>query len=204
GHPLLTAARAGELSTKTLHEFAFHQYSDSILWIPMLAQMKSAARKSRRLREAIEANIGHEAGLQGTCHVTLAVQFMRSLGITELDDMPTETFTREATEWLSPDFQVLSEPVVAGWLLVAESLVPLMFAALEPSFAALGADTRYLREHVHVDSDEHARWMAESVEEIVELYGPACLAEIREGMVDGWEETVRVPDALWRSQCVSV
>jgi hypothetical protein len=169
----------------------------------MLAQMKSVARKSRRLREAIEANIGHEAGLGGESHVTLAVQFMRSLGITELDGMPTQTFTREATEWLSPDFNTLSEGNVAGWLLVAETLVPLMFAALEPSFAALGADTRYLREHIHVDADEHAQWMAESVDEIVDLYGPDCCADIHEGMDIGWHETIQVPDALWRSQCAS-
>jgi pyrroloquinoline quinone (PQQ) biosynthesis protein C len=203
-HPLLTAARAGELSTKTLHEFAFHQYSDSILWIPMLAQMKGVATKSRRLRDAIEANIGHEAGLGGISHVTLAADFMRSLGITDLDGMPTHTFARDATEWLSADWTTLSEGNVAGWLLVAETLVPLMFAALEPSFAALGADTRYLREHVHVDSDEHARWMAESVDEIVDLYGPSCCDDIHEGMDIGWTETVLVPDALWRSQCASV
>jgi len=203
-HPLLTAARTGELSTKTLHEFAFHQYSDSILWIPMLAQMKSAARKSSRLRDAIEANIGHEAGLGGTSHVTLAVQFMRSLGITHLDDMPTQTFARSATLWLSPAFNAMSEPEVAGWLLTAETLVPMMFAALEPSFAALGADTRYLREHVHVDCDEHARWMAESVDEIVDLYGPDCCDDIRAGMADAWQETREIPDTLWRSQCASV
>jgi len=202
-HPLLTAARTGQLSTRTLHEFAFHQYSDSILWIPMLAQMKSAARKSRRLRDAIEANIGHEAGLGGTSHVTLAVEFMRSLGITQLDDMPTQTFARSATLWLSPAFGAMSEPEVAGWLLTAETLVPLMFAALEPSFAALGADTRYLREHVHVDSDEHAQWMAESVDEIVDLYGPSCCDDIRAGMADAWQETREIPDTLWRSQCAS-
>ena len=202
-HPLLTAARAGELSTKTLHQFAFHQYSDSILWIPMLAQMKGVVHKSRRLRDAIEANIGHEAGLGGISHVALAVDFMRSLGITDLEAMPTETFARDATEWLSADFHTITEANVAGWLLVAESLVPLMFAALEPSFAALGADTRYLREHVHVDSDEHAQWMAESVEEIVDIYGPDCCAEIHDSMDDAWRETIRVPDALWRSQCAS-
>jgi len=128
---------------------------------------------------------------------------MRSLGITELDDMPTQTFVREATEWLSPDFHSITEGNVAGWLLVAETLVPLMFAALEPSFAALGADTRYLREHVHVDGEEHARWMAESVDDIIDLYGPACCEDIREGMDIGWQETILVPDALWRSQCAS-
>ena len=202
-HPLMTAARAGELSKGTLHEFAFHQYSDSILWIPMLAQMKSMARKSPRLKKAIEDNIAHEAGLGSTSHVLLAVTLMRSLGITALDEFPTKTFERSAELWLSDEFQHQSEPEVAGWLLVAETLVPLMFAALQPSFVTLGCDTRYFDEHVHVDTDEHAEWMAESVEEIVELYGPTCVDQITAGMTDAWQETREVPDALWRKQCAS-
>ena len=84
-HPLLAAP---DLPTTILHEFAFHQYSDSILWIPMLAQMKAKAIRSRRLRRAIEDNIAHEAGLGGISHVTLAVELMRSLGIRTLDAFP--------------------------------------------------------------------------------------------------------------------
>ncbi|HEX5060774.1 MAG TPA: iron-containing redox enzyme family protein [Kofleriaceae bacterium] len=202
-HPLLTAARAGELSRETLHEFAFHQYSDSILWIPMLAQMKAMARKSARLRKAIEDNIAHEAGLGNVSHVQLAVALMRSLGITSLEPFPTRTFERSATLWLSDAFCDQSEPEVAGWLLVAESLVPLMFAALQPSFVALGADTRYFGEHVEVDTDEHAAWMAESVEDVLDIYGPAASEAITAGMVDAWQETREVPDALWRKQCAS-
>src|SRR5687767_14412774 len=53
-HPLLEAARRSELSTEILLELAFYQYSDSILWIPMLAQMKEMAVRSKRLRAAIE------------------------------------------------------------------------------------------------------------------------------------------------------
>ncbi|HET9990731.1 MAG TPA: iron-containing redox enzyme family protein [Kofleriaceae bacterium] len=155
-HPLLTAARTGELPVATLHEFAFHQFSDSILWIPMLAQMKAKAKRSARLRKAIEDNIAHEAGLGGVSHVTLAVELMRSLGIRTLDSFPTRTFARSATLWLSDEFIAEGEPETAGWLLVAETLVPDMFAALEPCFARLGVDTRYFREHVAVDTDEHA------------------------------------------------
>src|SRR5262249_55234599 len=80
-HPLLVAARTGQLERTTLLQFAFYQYSDSITWIPMLAQMKSRALRSRRLRAAIEDNIGHEAGIGGTSHVTLAARLMRSLGV---------------------------------------------------------------------------------------------------------------------------
>src|SRR5262245_29460286 len=122
-HPLLVAARDGHLEPPTLHELAYYQYSDSITWIPMLAQMKSKAIRSGRLRKAIEDNIGHEAGLGGTSHVTLAVALMRSLGIERVDAFPTGTFTKEANEWLSDVFAAWGEPQIAGWLLVAESLV---------------------------------------------------------------------------------
>ena len=199
-HPLLTAPR---LSRTVLHEFAFHQYSDSILWIPMLAQMKSKATRSQRLRRAIEDNIGHEAGLGGTSHVALAVDLMRSLGVRALDALPTRTFARSAELWLSDEFVAESEPATAGWLLVAETLVPAMFAAIAPQFAAVGADTRYFTEHVAVDCDEHAAWMAESVEDVLELYGPTAMPEITAGMADAWQETREVPDALWELQCAS-
>lgn len=194
-HPFLVGAPT--LSTPTLHQFAFHQYSDSILWIPMLTQMKSKAIRSRRLHHAIEANIAHEAGLGGISHVTLAVQLMRSLGIAELAPFPTQTFARSAELWLTDAFIAEAEPAVAGWLLTAETLVPQMFAAVEPAFARIGADTRYFREHVAVDSDEHSEWMAESVVEIVELYGEACVPDIIAGMNDAFAETLEVPDALW-------
>ncbi len=202
-HPLIEEARTGELPTTILHEFAFHQYSDSILWIPMLAQMKSMATQSSRLRRAIEDNIAHEAGLASTSHVTLAVTLMRSLGIATLDAFPTQTFTHSATLWLSDAFNAMTEPELAGWLYTAETLVPDMFAAFEPCFAATGADTAYFREHVHVDSDEHAVWMAESIADVLAIYGPDCVAQITAGMADAFAETLEVPDALWRRRCAS-
>jgi len=194
-HPFLAAH---DLPTTILHEFAFYQYSDSILWIPMLAQMKAKAIRSSRLRRAIEDNIAHEAGLGGVSHVTLAVELMRSLGIRTLEPFQTHTFARSATLWLSDEFVGEAEPATAGWLLVAETLVPDLFAAVEPAFARIGANTRYFREHVAVDTDEHAAWMTESVEDIVELYGPACVPAILAGMADAFAETLEVPDALWR------
>lgn len=195
-HPLLTAARRGELTQSTLEQLAFHQYSDSILWIPMLAQMKSGATRSSRLRKAIEDNIAHEAGIGSTSHVALAVAMMRSLGLTSLATFPTSTFAASATLWLSDEFAHMSEPQLVGWLLTAETLVPQMFAAVVAAYDAIpGADTRYFHEHVHVDSDEHAQWMAEAVDDVVGLYGASAVAEILDGMRDAWEETRSVPDA---------
>jgi hypothetical protein len=197
-HPLLEAARRGELPRDILLAFAYHQYSDSITWIPMLAQMRSKAVRSRRLRDAITDNIGHEAGLARTSHVTLAASLMKSLGITRIDGFATHTFVDMANEWLSGEFAAFGEPEVAGWLLVAESLVPLMFAAVAPAYARLGCDITYFTEHIAVDADEHATWMAESVREVATLYGGNAIERIIEGMTDAWTEALVAPDELWR------
>jgi hypothetical protein len=204
-HPLLIAAQEGELPRKTLLEFAYHQYSDSILWIPMLAQMKSRVTRSRRLRKAIEDNIAHEAGLGGESHVTLAVRMMRSLGVRSLGDLPSETFATSATLWLSDEFADFDEPHIAGFLLTAETLVPLMFAAVARSFEALGCDARYFHEHVAIDGDEHSAWMAEATADVIALYGDECVPAVLAGMQDAWDETVEVPDDLWlgAERCVS-
>ena len=196
-HPFLTAL---DHPVPILHEFAFHQYADSILWIPMLAQMRGKALRSTRLRDAIGDNIGHEAGLHAISHVQLAVDMMRGLGLATVDG---RVLARSAELWLSDEFQHMAEPEIAGWLLVAETLVPVMFAALEPQFARLGCDTRYFTEHVSVDSDEHATWMAEAVEDVIELYGPSAAPAIEAGMADAWAETCEVPDQLWRARCGS-
>jgi pyrroloquinoline quinone (PQQ) biosynthesis protein C len=203
-HPLLVAARNGSLDTRTLHELAYYQYSDSITWIPMLAQMKSKAIRSGRLRKAIEDNIGHEAGLGGTSHVALAVDLMRSLGIDRVDRFPTATLAKEANEWLSAEFAAFAEPQIAGWLLTAESLVPVMFATIKPCFDRIaGCDTKYFSEHVAIDADEHAAWMAEAVDEVVALYGPRSVPGVLAGMTDAWHETLLAPDALWERRLMA-
>jgi len=163
----------------------------------MLAQMKSKARRSERLKRAIEENIAHEAGFQAESHVTLAAQMMRSLGRDVIDALTPGPFIEAAHYWISDEFKAFGEAEVAGWLLGAESLVPVLFAQMVPSFDSLGCDTRYFHEHIEVDSDEHATWMAESVEEVVDLYGPAALAQVTMGLNESWAETRAVPDALW-------
>jgi hypothetical protein len=168
----------------------------------MLAQMKSKALRSRRLRAAIEDNIGHEAGIGGTSHVTLAAQLMRSLGVHTLTAFPTDGFARTAQLWLSDDFVEMPEPALAGWLLTAETLVPDLFAVMKPCFDGI-ADTTYFTHHIAVDSDEHAAWMAEAVDEVVALYGPSSVPVVLDGMADAWQETLEDPDALWRQRCAS-
>lgn len=199
-HPLLVAARDGQIERETLLHFAYYQYADSITWIPMLAQMKHKALRSRRLRSAIEDNIGHEAGIGGYSHVQLAVELMRSLGVRSLEPYPTEALGKTAALWLSDGFAAMTEPAVAGWLYVAETLVPEMFAIMRRCFAA---DARYFDEHIHIDADEHAQWMREAIDDVIAIYGPTCVPEILAGMADAWEETCEDPDELWRSACAS-
>jgi len=72
-----------------------------------------------------------------------------------------------------------------------------MFAAMVPSFDALGCDTRYFHEHIAVDADEHASWMADAVRDVVERHGPESVDAVLCGMADAWVEMLEVPDALW-------
>src|SRR5438445_8256634 len=103
-HPLLTFNPFPAL------EFAYHQYSDSILWIPMLAQMLTKAERSPRLRRAIADNIADEAGLSAISHVELARRLMRSLGARDLDRLPHTTLVATASMWLSDEFAAMTEP----------------------------------------------------------------------------------------------
>ncbi len=203
-HPLLVAAQHDQLSPEILLELAFHQYADSILWIPMLAQMKAKAVRSPRLARAIRDNIGHEAGLDGVSHVTLAASFMRSLGVKDGAGFPAATLGHTVGEWLTDEFAEVTEAGIAGWLLTSETLVPRLFAAIAPSFAQrAGCDTRYFTEHIAVDGDEHSTWMAEAVVEVIAIYGPDAAADVAGGMEAAWDEAIEVPDTLWRRQCAS-
>jgi hypothetical protein len=132
---------------------------------------------------------------------------MRSLGVRgELEGrFPTSTFAKSATLWLTDEFAGQAEAEVAGWLLVAESLVPQMFADVVGCYAAIeGCDARYFTQHVVVDNDEHARWMREAVADVMQIYGAAEARDaVMAGMADAWAETREVPDHLWRRACAS-
>ena len=205
-HPFLEAARKNQIPQPILQEFAFNQYSDSILWVPMLSLMKSRVTAPRLLR-AIHENIEHETGLKGSSHIDLARQMMRSLGLTDLNRFPAQTFSNSAQMWLSEDFAEYSfgEAEIAGWLMVAETLVPLMFEAMMPSFASIpDCKVDYFSEHVSVDGDQHSIWMRESVREILDLGTRSTPAKIIAGMKDAMEETLEIPNQLWEKlQCAS-
>ncbi len=195
-HPIGQLIREQRLPASVTREFAAIQYIDSVLWVPMLALMKDRAT-SPRLRRALTDNLLCEAGANHTSHITLCRQFVESLGI-----MPSfgnyNDHSRLATHPVEIMNSVtgLSEEEIAGWILAAESLVPVMFALFLPEFEKIsGADLTYLREHINIDSDEHSQWMQEAVNELLSRAGAD------QGIVSGLEIGARValsiPDALY-------
>ena len=164
---------------------------DSILWVPMLALMKERAT-SPLLRSAIRDNLACEAGIEGISHVELARQFVRSLGISSA---PAEGAASNPIEAVS-HWTRFSEPRIGGWLLVVETLVPVLFRAVRGCFASLpGADLRYLDEHVDIDANVHAQRLEEALAQVVE--DPAAFPEAVQGVDFGAREVFCAPDALY-------
>lgn len=93
-------------------------------------------------------------------------------------------------------FDCTSDGVIAGWLLVAETLVPTLFSLFRPAFRrSPSVDLRYLDEHIAVDSDEHARWMHDAALEIAQTEGG--FRSVIQGIHLGGRATLSVPDALF-------
>src|SRR5205085_7119731 len=158
-HPFLELAHVKVLLRPVLDEFAYLQYVDSILWVPMLALMKERVR-APRLARAVRDNLACEAGYRGTSHVELALRFVRSLGISSPPvGCEQHDIVQVVSQWTR-----FCEPQIAGWLFAAETLVPLLFRLVRPSYQDIpGVDLRYLDEHVHVDADDHSGWMKEAI-----------------------------------------
>lgn len=195
-HPLAKVMAAPEVSRKLLEEYAGLQYVDSILWVPMLAIMKDRA-KNPRLVKALTDNILCEAGAKHTSHVTLCMNFIKSIGLTPFYGN-FEYYSKLAQHPIEMMNAVsgMSEAQIAGWALVAEAVVPSLFSMTVPAYSRLpGVDMTYLNEHIQVDSDEHAQWMLESVEELVSEGTP--IREILAGVHLGGRTALSIPDALY-------
>lgn len=197
GHPLrrVFAEEEGAPSA-LLREFAALQYIDSVLWVPMLALMKDRVRNPR-LKRALTENLLCEAGARHTSHITLCRDFIASVGVAPYfgDFREYSALATQPVELMN-SVSGLSEAEIAGWILVAEAVVPSLFALALPGFAKVeGADLRYLREHIVVDADEHSSWMRESVEELLKEGVPA--ADILNGVRLGGRTALNVPDALY-------
>lgn len=194
-HPVRTLAEAGRISRTLLEEFAKAQYVDSSLWVTMLSLAKGRVR-SKKLSEAITKNILCETGHDGLPHITSCQRFVESLGI-EATFGESHGYAPLASHALRVmnAFDHGSEGIIAGWLLVAETLVPELFKMFRPAFLAIqGVDLHYLDEHIAVDADEHALWMMEAA---CELATEGNLIDVEIGIALGGRVLLSVPDALY-------
>jgi len=195
-HPLCGVLHGEHVPKALLLEYAGIQYVDSVLWVPMLALMKDRA-KNPRLRKALTDNILCEAGATHTSHITLCHDFVKSAGITPFfgDFQRFSNLAHHPIEMMNA-VSGMSEAQIAGWALVAEAIVPELFKMALAGFRALpNVDTKYLEEHIAVDSDEHAQWMLESVTEL--LAEGVALDEILSGVHLGGRTALSVPDGLY-------
>lgn len=203
-HPIRALARSGELSRALTLEFAALQYVDSVLWVPMLALMKDRVR-SPMLRQALRDNLLCEAGANDTSHITLCRQFIESIGVAPFyGDFHRQSELASHPVVIMNAAAGLSEGEIAGWILVAEALVPTLFESFRPALARIpGADLRYIDEHITVDAEEHSRWMKEGVARLSDE--GADPDRILYGIHLGGRTALSVPDTLYakhvRTRC---
>ncbi len=195
-HPLQNVFKSQRVPLKLLKEYASLQYIDSTLWVPMLAIMKDRV-SAPRISKALKDNIMCEAGVCGTSHITLCMNFIKSLGVDPFFGS-TEYYSPLAihpTEMMNA-VSGMSEGQIVGWTLVAEAIVPFLF---QMTLAAYKKNPKtnvlYLEEHISVDSDEHAQWMFEGAIEVAT--SAQAFHAILEGIHLGGRTALSVPDALY-------
>lgn len=195
-HPLARVFAGAQAPRALVQAFAELQYVDSVLWVPMLALMKDRVA-APRLKRALTENLLCEAGARHTSHVTLCREFVESVGVSPYfgDFNAYSSLATQPVEVMN-SVSGLSEAQIAGWILAGESVVPQLFKMVLPAFKRQpGADVRYLTEHISVDGDEHAVWMREAIEELLDRGTP--LSGILEGVHLGGRTALNVPDALY-------
>jgi len=195
-HPIVKFCIDKTIPHVVLKDFAKLQFVDSTLWVPMLALIKDKIH-SPKLLKAVKSNLLCEAGANGISHVSLCQQFIESLGIT-----PRYGHALSFSEYSGHPLEIMTgiqdypETVIAGWLLIAESLVPTLFKIFKMAFENISnIDLRYLDEHITVDADEHALWMYEAVEEL--LLNEHSFSEIMQGIDIGGRMILCIPDILY-------
>jgi hypothetical protein len=193
-HPIANYLNKSSVPEKILNEFAIIQYSDSLLWVPMLSLMKDRV-KNVRLKRALRENMLCEAGANAISHIELCRRFLESMGI-DCGNLHINSDNLALSTAELSFITALNEAQIAGWILAAEALVPVTFALFRQGFAHVkGVDLTYLNEHIIVDTDEHSQWMKESALEL--LSESACFDEIITGIDIGGRVVLRVPDALY-------
>ncbi len=195
-HPIKELIQKKLISNELADEFAKLQYIDSVLWVPMLSIMKDRVTNPKLL-ESIKENILCESGYNHTSHITICKNFLESLGIapffgqyshySELATQPVELMNSATS---------LNQANIAGWLLIAETLVPELFKLFRPLFVhRKNVDLEYFDEHIEVDADEHAQWMYDSVKELIQV--KENYRDVLDGIDLGARVALNVPDAIY-------
>lgn len=176
-------------------EFMKLQYVDSTLWVPMLAIMKDRV-KHPTLKKALLDNLLCEAGARHTSHVTLCAEFLISKGIDPYfgDLYHYSPLAKHPTEIMNSVIR-MSEAEIAGWIMIAETIVPDLFRLVHPLLKGIGANMHYIDEHITVDGDEHGEWMMRSIRELIQ--DGTSVDEILHGLHLGGRVALSVPDALY-------
>jgi hypothetical protein len=194
-HPFRTLIRQGLVSEEIGKEFMKLQYIDSTLWVPMLAIMKDRVRNPV-LKKALTDNLLCEAGARHTSHVTHCAEFLMSKGIDPYfgDLYHYSPLAKHPTEIMNSVIR-MSEAQIAGWIMIAEMIVPDLFLLMRPMLVEMKASLFYIDEHISVDSDEHGEWMMKGIEDLLDNGVPE--EEILEGIHLGGRVALSVPDALY-------
>lgn len=164
--------RAGsrKLDAKTLLEFARYLHASNTRWNALLVLMQGKCDHPA-FKRALHANMMSELGTAtNPSHPTLCLAFTRSLGL-ELGVGLAQPMSRigqhEATVIDSMTSPRMTQAEICGWAMVAEATFGEMLSLVRDQFISLGADTRYLDEHIRGD-DKHADMMREAASAMLE------------------------------------
>lgn len=185
------------LSRKCLNDFALAQWGDSVIWVPMLALMRDKV-SSPRLKQALDANLRCESGIDANrSHVTLCRRFVESIGL-HPGISPSRIEVGGHAARMTDSTTSLCELQISGWILASEWIVPSIFSLVLPQFQNIPeADTEYLREHIEVDDEEHARWMREAAQELLLSGKENALEKILAGAHLAGRAGISVLDGLY-------
>jgi hypothetical protein len=90
----------------------------------------------------------------------------------------------------------MREGQICGWIMATETLVPEFFALFRPRFQGIsGVDLNYLDEHIKVDAEDHAAWMATAANDILTRQ-PEAMPDIVFGIEMAGRSVLAVLDAL--------
>ena len=194
-HPLKGLIAENLVSHELGKEFMKLQYIDSTLWVPMLAIMKDRVFNPT-LKKALTDNLLCEAGARHTSHVTLCAEFLISGGIDPYfgDLYHYSPLAKHPTEIMNSVIR-MNESQIAGWIMIAEMIVPDLFMLFRPLLFEMNVNLRYIDEHITVDGDEHGEWMFRAVEDL--LKKGATEQDILDGIHLGGRVALSVPDALY-------